>query len=230
MEIRNGTGNLAQHCMKAGDIVINWFDFVVVAVVTIGIFRGRKRGMSEELLDLLKSLAIVVAAALLYRPVGKSVADYTHISPVSSYVLAYLAVLIVVRTLFGWLKRMVGEKLLGSDVFGSGEYYLGMVAGAGRFTCYLIMFLAVLNAAYLTPDQLAAQARRQRESFEDISFPTLGTLQHTVFTGSASGALVKQYLAHELIITTAADKNIKPADTLGRQRERAISDIIGEKK
>jgi uncharacterized membrane protein required for colicin V production len=216
--------------MKLGDIVINWFDIAVVGVIAIGIFRGRKRGISEELLDLVKWLAIVVCAGLAYRPFGQFIAGYTHISPMTGYIIAYLSVVVGIRTFFGWIRRMLGEKLVGSDVFGSWEYYLGMGAGAVRFACYLLVLLALLNPAYLTPEQLAAQARKQRENFEDISFPTLGTMQHTVFSGSASGRLTKRYLAHELIATTDADKTAAAADTIGRQRERAVDEVLGDKK
>ena len=42
----------------------NWFDFVVLIVLGIGVFRGRQRGMSEELLGLFEWLTIVVVSAL----------------------------------------------------------------------------------------------------------------------------------------------------------------------
>ena len=186
--------------------------------------------MSEELLDVLQWLVIVVVGALAYRPAGQALADYTHITPATGCLLAYLFVVGSVRMFFGWIKRMVGEKLVASDVFGSWEYYLGMIAGAVRFICGLVVVLAVLNAPYISPEQLAAQARMQRENFEDISFPTVGTLQQTVFTGSASGRFTKRYLAHELIVTTAADSGTKAVDTIGRQRERAVSEVLGEKR
>jgi uncharacterized membrane protein required for colicin V production len=216
--------------MKIGDLAINWFDIIVVVVIGIGLYRGRNRGMSQELLDVLQWLLIVVVGALTYRPVGKAVADYTHISPITGFLLAYLATLILIRTVFGWIKRMVGEKLVGSDVFGSWEYYLGMAAGAARFACFLVVILALLNAPYFTAEQLAAEARMQKENFEDISFPTLGTVQQTVFVGSASGRFAKRYLAHELIVTSASDKSAAPTDTIRRKEERALSEILGDKK
>jgi uncharacterized membrane protein required for colicin V production len=215
--------------MKVGEIFINGFDLLVLIVIAIGIFRGRSRGMSQELLDVLQWLLVVVLGALVYRPFGKAIADVIHISPITGFLLAYISALLLVRVVFGWLKRMVGEKLFGSDIFGNGEYYLGMFAGAVRFGCFLIVGLAILNAPYFTPEQLAAEARMQKENFEDISFPTLGTIQQTVFTGSASGRFAKRYLAHELIVTSASDKTTAPADTMRRREERAISDILGDK-
>ncbi len=216
--------------MQAYGFAYNWFDLAVIIVLGVGVMRGRSRGMSEELLDLVKWLAILVLGSLSYRPVGRALADFVHVSPSFGYVTAYLFVLIVVRFVFGSLKRMVGEKLVGSDVFGAGEYYMGMVAGAIRFACYLLASMAVLNAVYYSPEEVARSARVQQENFGDISFPTLAGLQQTVFAGSASGKAVKRYLGHQLIVATAADANASPADTLGRRSERAVDEALGVKR
>ena len=215
--------------MNISNLSFNWFDLAVVAIIGLGVYRGRNRGMSEELLDVLKWLAIVGVGGLVYRPVGQWLADYVHLSLSNCYVLTYLLTIVLFRLFFGWIKRMVGEKLLGSDFFGSGEYYLGMIAGAVRFSCYLLVAFAILNSQYVSPEQLAANARMQQDNFGDISFPTIGTIQQTAF-GSASGQLIKQYLAHELIVTAAADRSAPPTETLGRQRERVLSEVLGEKK
>ena len=122
------------------------------------------------------------------------------------------------------------EKLVGSDVFGGSEFYLGMMAGAVRFACYLVVALALLNSQYVSPEQLAAGARMQKDNFGDISFPTVGSMQQSIFRGSASGQFAKRYLAHELIVTSAAEKDAPPTETIGRQRERMINEIIGDKR
>lgn len=216
--------------MDIAGIPINWFDFAVVGLLVAGLIQGRRRGMSNELLDCLKWLLTVGAAAEMYRPLGSLLSDSTHLGRVTGFLLAYVFVLLLLRIFFGWVKRIVGEKLVGSDVFGDWEYFCGMIAGGIRFACYLVVALALLNAGALTPEQLAAQARMQRKMFEDISFPTFGSVQHNIFAGSASGKLVKKYLSHELIVATDADKEVKRADTLGRREERALSEILGEKK
>ena len=45
----------------------------------------------------------------------------------------YITVAIVVKLAFAGMKKATGGKLLGSNVFGRAEYYLGMMAGAVRF-------------------------------------------------------------------------------------------------
>jgi uncharacterized membrane protein required for colicin V production len=216
--------------MNLSALSYNWFDLAVVILLAIGVLRGRSRGMSEELLDLLKWLGIVVLGGMAYQPIGGFLADYTHMALGASYVFAYFIVLILMRLLFSWIKRMAGEKLVGGDVFGNGEYYLGMLAGAVRFACYIVVGMALLNAYYVSPEDMAANARMQQENFGDISFPTIGRVQQIVFNKSASGKLVKRYLAQELIVSTASGGSTAPAETLGRQRERIIYEALGEKK
>jgi uncharacterized membrane protein required for colicin V production len=216
--------------MKIGTFAYSWFDLAVVAVLAVGILRGRSRGMSEELLDVLKWLSIVVLGGLAYQPLGTLLSDYTHLGLAAAYVTVYIGLAIALRLFFGWLKHLVGEKLVGGDVFGNWEYYLGMAAGAVRFGCYLVVGMALLNAYHVSPEQLAADARMQQENFGDISFPTLGRIQQSVFNGSASGQLVKTYLGHELIVNAPSERSAAPAETFRAKRERAIYEVLGEKK
>src|SRR5260370_17049966 len=109
--------------------------------------------MWEELLGLVKWIAILVVCALVYEPLGKIFAGSTF-SLVSGYVMAYIAAALVVLALFAGLKRGLGGKLLGSDLFGKAEYYLGMGSGLVRFTCMLLVALALLNPRYFSPEDL----------------------------------------------------------------------------
>ncbi len=219
-----------QTLMSISGFAFSYFDLGVLGLIALGMYRGRTRGMSEELLDVMKWLAIVVVGGMVYRPVGTFVASYTQLPAAAAYVAAYILVIITIRTFFGWIKRAAGEKLVGSDAFGSSEYYLGMMAGTLRFVCYLIVGMALLNAKHVTPEERAALARVQQENFGDISFPTISSLQQTVFAESASGRFAKQYLAGQMIVPDMADRRAGARDTLGRQRERAISEILGERR
>lgn len=216
--------------MNISGFVFSWFDLAVIGLIALGMYRGRTRGMSEELLDVMKWLAIVVAGGMVYRPVGKFVAGYTQFPTATCYVAAYLFVIITIRMFFGWIKRAAGEKLVGSDVFGSSEYYLGMMAGTLRFVCYVIVGMALLNAKHVTAEERANLARVQYENFGDISFPTISSIQQTVFAESASGKFAKQYLTGQMIVPDSADRRSGARDTIGRQRERAISEIIGDRR
>jgi hypothetical protein len=121
----------------------------------------------------------------------------------------------------------VGEKLVGSDIFGRMEYYLGMAAGMLRYACMLLMFMAFLNAKCVSEAELRRMAKLQKDNFGEISFPTFGSLQQDVFKKSLVGSLTKQHLSNHLIVTGADDSQTKAAgDGIGKRREREVQDII----
>ena len=209
------------------DLTYNWFDLVVFVFLVVGVFRGRKRGMSEELLAIFMWLSIVLASANFYRPAGLFLVSITGMSRLVCYITAYLLIAIVIKLLFSFIKRAVGEKLVGSDIFGRMEYYLGMAAGMLRYACMLLMFMAFLNAKCVSEAELRRVAKLQKDNFGDISFPTFGSLQQDVFKKSLVGSLTKQHLSNHLIVTGPDDGQTKAAgDGIGKRREREVQDII----
>lgn len=207
------------------NLSVNWFDLVAVIMLVIGFIRGRKRGMSEELLDVLQWLIIVVVSALLYAPLGKFVSSFTHMSLLLSYITSYVVIAIAIKLVFTVIKRGVGEKIIGSDVFGSMEYYLGTVAGAVRYLCMLIFAMAILNAKYISEAELAALAKVQKDNFGSISFPTLGSLQQDIFNKSFTGQMARRYINNQLITPTAYGPDTQ-REGVARRRERAVDEAI----
>ena len=65
--------------MSLEQLPINLFDLVVIVVLALGIFRGRKHGMSEELLSVATWLAILFGCAALYQPGGELLTQFTSI-------------------------------------------------------------------------------------------------------------------------------------------------------
>ncbi len=178
----------------------NFFDFVLLAVLVAGVLRGRKHGMSEELLGLFKWLAILIICALAYEPIGKMfVGSFTLLF---CYVMAYLTAGLVVLIVFAGIKRALGGKLLGSDIFGKAEYYLGMGSGLVRFTCMLLAALALLNARYFSPTEVKAMENFQNDVYGSNFFPTLHTVQSAVFERSLLGPWIKENLSFLLIKPT----------------------------
>src|SRR6059036_848784 len=118
--------------MNFASLTYNWFDFLVVLVLLLGMARGRKRGLSQEVIDMFKWLLIVVVAAYVYEPWGTLLAEKTVFSLLFSFVAVYVTTAIIIKAVFGMIKGQIGEKLTSSDVFGRAEYYLGMVGGAVR--------------------------------------------------------------------------------------------------
>ena len=211
--------------MNLDNFHLTWFDLLVLALVAFGIFRGRKRGMSEELLDVFQWLCIVVVGAMTYGPLGRSLARFAGFTLLLSNVIAYLLVAALVKLTFSSVKRSVGEKLVHSDAFGRFEYYLGMLAGTVRCLCILIFALSFLHAKYISDAERAATAKMQADNFGSISFPTIGSLQQSVFYESYTGRFIKKNLRDQLI--KPATGNDSPSnDSIKRRRERDVEDVM----
>ena len=215
--------------MKIGYFSLNWFDLVVVAVWTVGLWRGRKRGISVEILDVLRWLVVIVVCTLYYRPMGRLFAAYTNLGLLPAFILAYLFLLSLIALGFSWLKRMVGEKLVSGDLFGKSEYYLGMVGGVVRFSCMLLAALAILHAKEITSEQRAAQDKMQKDNFGDISFPTFASVQYDVFYGSLSGRFVRTHLSDQLISGTTPGKKPGGLEAMRARRQREFDELFPSK-
>lgn len=211
--------------MKFANSSITWFDLLLAGLVIFGILRGRKRGMSEELLDVCQWLCIVVVGALVYKPLGIIVTRYTSMSNFYGYVVAYGFSAVLIKFGFTCFKRAVGEKLVQSDAFGGFEYYMGMAAGALRYFCILVFAISFLHAKYISDSERAATAKMQQDNFGSISFPTIGSLQQTVFYESPCGKLIRKYLRDQLMQPADA-KSAPPRDTLAKWRQRAVDEVM----
>ncbi len=207
-------------------IQINWFDILTAAVLIFGFLRGRKRGMSVELLPLFQALLIVALAAEYYEPLGKLLAVKTAMFSLRScYITVYIAIAILIQFFFGNLKRWVGEKLVGSDLFGSGEYYVGMLAGVIKYVCILIMVLALLNAVPVTNEQVATQKKSQTDSI-GMSFPSFNGIHQDIFVNSTTGKFVRERMNTLLIQPTSGDaRAISSREGPAKRRESEVDKI-----
>jgi len=216
--------------MRAGNFIVGWVDLLIVILLVVGVLRGRKRGMSEELLDVIKWSLIVLVAGLLYEPSGRWLAQMSVFSLLASYVSAYIFIALVIFSTFALIRNKVGDKLIGSDVFGSAEYYLGMVAGAYRYMCVMLVAMAFLNARYYSPAEIDASNKYQDWNFGTTLFPTPPDIQREVFDHSLSGRATHDYLNVLLIRPTAPDdKGVGGEGSIRRQRERTITDIMDKR-
>ncbi|HYG21770.1 MAG TPA: CvpA family protein [Verrucomicrobiae bacterium] len=184
---------------------INWFDVLTVMVLLFGVRQGRKHGLSEELMSMLKWLAIALGCAFLYHQVGSALADHSVFSLLSSYLMAYVALGLVFFIGFSYLKKAAGGKLIGSDAFGSSEFYLGMVAGVVRLGCVLIASLALLNARAYSTAEIQAAERYQNEVYGSDFFPSLYEVQSQVFQHSLTGSFIRGQLGFLLIKPTVPE-------------------------
>ena len=196
------------------NLPVNWFDGVVGAMLIIGFFRGRKRGMTKEILPLLKWVSLVVVCGLWYQMAAQLLVNTASLSQLPSCIIGYLLLAFVVVLVFMFLKWLLASRLGDKSLFGGGEYYLGMLSGMIRLACMLVAVLALLNAPVYT-----AQDIKQHEAYvkrwfggglySGNYFPSLYTIQEQVFAKSFTGPYIKDYLG-PLLIETAPPLAAKP--------------------
>jgi uncharacterized membrane protein required for colicin V production len=202
--------------MTFNDLPVNGFDVILLAVLVAGVLRGRKHGMSEELMMLAKWLIIILGCAMIYVPVGQWLAKSSPFSLLASFMFVYSGAALIVLGIFGLVKHQLGGKLVGSDIFGRSEYYLGMGSGMVRFACILIAFLALLNARFFPREEVLAMERFQNDVYGSNFFPTWHTAQSIVFEKSLTGPWIKENLGFLLIQPTL------PEDKSFHQKEAKL--------
>ncbi|MBI3417361.1 MAG: CvpA family protein [Verrucomicrobia bacterium] len=218
---------LEEYLKFATQVQLGWFDFVVSGFLVVGVLHGRRKGMTGELFDVFQWLLIVVGGAYAYQPFGAVIREYTQMEPMACSLTAYFVTAFLIKIAITAVKHRIGEQLIKSDVFGRMEFYLGMMGGALRYACMLLMFMAVLNAKYITPAELARVAKMQKDNFGDISFPTLGSVQQDIFKKSLVGQLTKKHLGHQLIIVGDGEpKRENNREGLGQRRTKELEDVI----
>ena len=204
----------------------NWVDFLVVLVLAWGVTRGRRRGMSGELLDLTKWILVLIAGAYLYEPLGQLFAQYTYVSRLYSYLIVYSLIIILFVMVFSQLRPKLGDKLVTSDFFGNAEYYLGMLGGAARYVCIILVLLALLNARHFSGEEIRAENAYQENYFGSIRFPTLITLQTAILENSFTGSTVRTYLSPLLIRATDPEEREIRSHSIARAREQLIDQVM----
>ena len=184
----------------------NWFDIALLIVLIIGLQRGRKNGLSAELVGTFQWIVLVFGCAIVYGPVADFIRSSTPMfSAFAANLLAYLGSAMLILLIFGGIRKWAAGKLLGSDAFGNGEFYLGMVAGMIKFTCIAFTLLALLNARFYSQAEVKAELKYQNEVYGSDFFPSLYTVQSQVFEKSLVGPWIKNQLSFLLIKPTTPE-------------------------
>lgn len=182
-----------------GNLPFNWFDVFVVIFLVVGAFRGRKRGMSQEIIPLVKWLTLAFVCGFLYEPVARLISQSTVFSMLAASFTSYLGLALLIAIIFTLINRSLGGKVIGSDAFGKSEYYLGIFSGILRFACMLIFGLALLNARLYSPKEIEDHNRYVMQNYDSDFFPTMFQVQDQVFRQSLSGSTIVSNLDFLLI-------------------------------
>ena len=194
----------------------NLFDVLLAAVLVGGIIHGRKHGLSAEFLSTVKWVTLLLVCAATYGAAGTLVASTGVFDLLTSFLFCYLGTALVIFLGFSILERRLAPKLVGSDIFGRSEYFLGMGFGLVRFTSMLFVGLALLNAREFSRSELLKNQKYQEDNYGSNIFPGLHSLQVAVFERSLTGAFIKDDLGFLLIQPTPANEQ----ETVVRAKSR----------
>ena len=175
-----------------------WFDFLVLAWLLLGWFRGRKNGMSMELGLLVTWLAALLVGAFAYRPLGQWIGRIDFISSAWAYRLGYLAAITVTEMILTKIRSKMGGKFVTDDFFGGLEYYLGMMAGIVRFTCIVLIFYSFLNSRPPTDEEIATVDKNTKD-LEDMRFNPL-KMERDLLENSVTGRISRRYLSFLIML------------------------------
>jgi uncharacterized membrane protein required for colicin V production len=191
--------------MKAlTELSFSWVDLTVVVFLLVGLFRGRKRGMTGEMLDLVKWLLILFGGALLYEPLTHYLSQVVPgLSALGGYLLSYIGFGLLMVLIFGSIKHNLGDKIAQGELFGGAEYYLGMLAGIARWGCISLVCMALIHSREYTPVEIKAREKQQEDNFGSIRFFRLYSLQADIFKSSMIGQVVEKQIPSLLIKPTS---------------------------
>jgi len=202
----------------------NLFDLLLIVLVGVGVHRGKTNGMSGEHMELFRWICAVVVAGLLNGIVGKVFSDLFKISLMWGQVLGYIILMSAVVLVFAILLSKGISQIWDADFFGKGEYYLGMIAGAVRYFCFILVFLSFLNARTYTLQQVEADRRWQIEELGSTLVPTMSIMNYSVFTSSYSGGKIREAFRW-ILINPASSYRPTGGETMGQQRTRTLDEV-----
>ena len=209
------------------ELTIAWVDIAILGFIVVGVFQGRKRGLSGELLDGAKWLLIAAGAGFTHRPLADLLRQtLPSLSPLASYVIVYLAIVCVFGLVFSSIKHSVGEKLAQSELFGWAEYYAGMLMGGVRFACIALVMMSLIHARLYTATEVKAREKSQEDSFGSIRFFRLYKLQADVFQLSYIGRGVEQFMDGLLIQSTPPGGGAAAGESSAHKREKRVYEIL----
>lgn len=177
--------------MNLQHLPLNWFDATAIIILLVGVKMGRKHGMTEELFLTSSWLCVIFAGAYLYRPLSDMLVKSGNSSRVFCYVGVYIVLAAVIKISIGGLQTKLLEKLQHLNLFGAGEYYFGMAAGAIRYCCILIFAMALLNAPVYSFQERQKMKAYTNDSYGSDFFPTTFAVQDAVFKESLFGSAFK---------------------------------------
>lgn len=198
-----------------GKTWFNWFDVALVLVLGFGFWRGRKHGMTKELIPVSFWLTVVIVAGLFHQILGdwlnqsgviRSVFRSKFNENTAAYITSYLLITTTILIIFSFVKKFTKRGMEGSNFFGGSEYYFGMISGIVRYACIVLFFLALINAPFYSQNEIAEnQAYNNRwygggmKEFKGDFIPSMDEFQFSIFNASLLGPFIHEWFSAVLI-------------------------------
>jgi len=215
------------------NLPFGYFDAIVLIWLIIGLWRGRKQGMTQEVLPLFFWVSTAILAGFYNQPLAAFIREYTKgtFNDLWSSLVAYGLIAFSMALAFALLKHWLGDKLTGSDVFGRCEYYLGMFSGIVRFAAMLLVLLAIMHSRVVTRHELDDINAQMKKNLEDIHPPRYiyGSIEQGIFFQSLSGSFVQNDLS-DLLIPTITPPERAIGETPKKKLQDAIDNPLGPAK
>lgn len=212
--------------MSLDELNLAWFDGAALLLLWIGLIRGRTKGISGQLLELLQWLGTVFLGALLYRPVGHWLQPHLQVSSVAANVIAFLLIAGLLKLAIARLENGISEKLLSGDYFGRMEYPLGMLAGVLIHAAMLLAALSLTRARLVTTEELNLARKKQLAELGSNFFPDLGKVQEEIFEKSMSGRFINQHFAQHLIQPVQYEPFLKGEEAEKKKARDPVEEIL----
>jgi uncharacterized membrane protein required for colicin V production len=212
------------------NLAFSYIDAIVLIWLVVGLLRGRKQGMTQEILPLSFWVSTVLLAGYFNQPFGAFLRQYTGgaFDVQWSYIMAYGLIAFALALFFALLKHWLGDKLTGSDLFGRYEYYVGMLSGVVRFACMLFVLLALMHSRIVTQTELDNINTQMKKNLDDIHPPRYiyGSIEQAIFSHSFSGKFVQENMSG-LLIPTVTPAERPSGESPKKKLQDAIDNPLG---
>lgn len=120
-------------------VVFSWLDIVVFLVISLFGFRGYRRGLSGEILQVVGLFVSFLLAYQYFDVVGMAFYEHTRMAPMFAYILGYTIIFSLTYLIF-YIIRLIVHYLVNISFISVLEKGGGLFFGATRG----ILFLSVL--------------------------------------------------------------------------------------
>ncbi len=140
---------------------LNWFDFVIVAVIILSVVISFFRGFLREAISLITWIMGVLVALKFAPRVSELMQSFIHASTLR-YLVAFI-ILFALVFIFGFIINMLVKRLVDVSGLGIVDRVFGIVFGAARGLIavgVVLMFIGVTpmeDARWATTSQLASE-------------------------------------------------------------------------